>query len=777
MDTHSISEIRRVVEILHAGRPFELRCFHAQGQAPILSGYYDDLDKAAEHAAQGNSADYLVYTTLNQLRPDLLQDRPLNCLQAASKATREQDISRRRWLLIDVDAVRAVKDATATDREKAAARQIAVQVQKHLAGQGWPEPILADSGNGWHLLYQLDLTDSREIKQALKRLLRTLNDQFSTDRAKIDQSVFKSAQITKLYGTAVRKGADPTPERPHRASKIEYVPSQLQPVTLDQIRELIGPAPARPAAPTTAAASGGGWTVAAIDELLASRNIEFNRDDDFEDADGQPGARWVLPICPWNSEHDNGAAFLIRFASGAVAAGCHHDGCAGQDWASLKQALGLPGPVPEIIFPDDVEQQDAITAPVLASAAFHGLLGDIAHQTAQYSEASPAAILAHLLVMTGHVAGRRVYVPIGDSKHFLKLFLAVVGRTSVGRKGTALDAACNVFHLTVPDYGLLLRGGLSTGEGLIEQVGDPLIRTNKKGELEMVRDGVEDKRVLFLEAELTGVLQRFRREGNTLSQVLRDSWDDKILAVSTRTAPLRSTGSHICVIGHCTPYEIMANLRPVDIIGGLANRFLWVFTQRHQLLPNIVPTPEQVLQPLVARLQTVLDLPDGQQQIGMTQAAADRWESEYFRLAEAAESVDEREEGLLARAHAQVRRVAGVYAVADQSLAVDLVHLEAALAVVDHSQAVLQYLFRTYLKEQQPDLPANHPHVMAQRIRDRLAEGPMIRTEIRNLFHRHRTREEVDAALAYMAPELEQEQVTAGNGRTTVQYRLRRAEQ
>ena len=39
------------------------------------------------------------------------------------------------------------------------------------------------------------------------------------------------------------------------------------------------------------------------------------------------GLRWIFPTCPWNSEHTNASAYIVQLASGAVAAGCHHDGC------------------------------------------------------------------------------------------------------------------------------------------------------------------------------------------------------------------------------------------------------------------------------------------------------------------------------------------------------------------------------------------------------------------------------------------------------------------
>jgi hypothetical protein len=39
------------------------------------------------------------------------------------------------------------------------------------------------------------------------------------------------------------------------------------------------------------------------------------------------GRKLILNPCPWNPEHTNGAAYIVQFANGAIAAGCHHNGC------------------------------------------------------------------------------------------------------------------------------------------------------------------------------------------------------------------------------------------------------------------------------------------------------------------------------------------------------------------------------------------------------------------------------------------------------------------
>jgi len=51
------------------------------------------------------------------------------------------------------------------------------------------------------------------------------------------------------------------------------------------------------------------------------------------------GHRWVFPVCPWNPDHTNGSAYIVQHANGAIAAGCHHNGCHGKDWSALRDLV------------------------------------------------------------------------------------------------------------------------------------------------------------------------------------------------------------------------------------------------------------------------------------------------------------------------------------------------------------------------------------------------------------------------------------------------------
>ena len=157
------------------------------------------------------------YATLNPLNPDLLARRANRIAWAnEGELAKDKDVLARRWVLVDADPVRDPL-VSATDAEKAEARAVILDVREHLVGRGWPVPVFADSGNGYHLLYRVDLPaeDGGEVR----KLLNALADKFDTPRVKIDRSVFNPARICKLPGTLARKG-DHAPARPHRRATV-----------------------------------------------------------------------------------------------------------------------------------------------------------------------------------------------------------------------------------------------------------------------------------------------------------------------------------------------------------------------------------------------------------------------------------------------------------------------------------------------------------------------------------------------------------------------------
>ena len=71
----------------------------------------------------------------------------------------------------------------------------------------------------------------------------------------------------------------------------------------------------------------------------------------------------------------------------------------------------------------------------------------------------------------------------------------------------------------------------------------------------VVDHGIEDKRLLVLEAEFASPLRVLGREGNILSAVIREGWDTGDLRTLTKNSAAKATGAHITILGHITKYH------------------------------------------------------------------------------------------------------------------------------------------------------------------------------------------------------------------------------
>ena len=75
-----------------------------------------------------------------------------------------------------------------------------------------------------------------------------------------------------------------------------------------------------------------------------------------------------------------------------------------------------------------------------------------------------------------------------------------------------------------------------------------------------------------LEPEFAQVMKVLAREGNTLSPVVRNSWDSKRLQSLVRNAPLRASAAHVGIVAHITKDELLRYLNATELANGFFNR-------------------------------------------------------------------------------------------------------------------------------------------------------------------------------------------------------------
>jgi hypothetical protein len=372
--------------------------------------------------------------------------------------------------------------------------------------------------------------------------------------------------------------------------------------------------------------------------------------------------------------------------------------------------------------------------PIMAEEAYQGLAGEMVQAMEPNTESDPAGLLIMLLAVLGNVIGRGAHFRVEEDLHYLKVWPVLVGETAKGRKGTALNRIRRLMQSVDPDwYEDCIATGLSSGEGVMERLRDPVVEEDEDGAPQIIDPGATDKRLLIEEPEFGSPLTVMRREGNTLSMVARNLWDDRVLQTMTRTKPLRASDTHGTIIGNITRSELLRHLNEEKLGSGIGNRYLFVLVRRSKALPHggerDVFTDEQV-----HRLQEAIAFGKEEREISLSAEVEDQygysakelWEEVYADLSEGRRGLFG---AVTSRAEAYVRRIATVYAVLDLSEDVNVAHLLAALAVWQYCEQSAYQIFGDKTGDRLAD-------ELLEALKDAGEEG-MTRNDIHDFFGRN----------------------------------------
>jgi hypothetical protein len=397
------------------------------------------------------------------------------------------------------------------------------------------------------------------------------------------------------------------------------------------------------------------------------------------------------------------------------------------------------GPLADERIAVDAVKADPWPAP-LSKLALIGLAGDVVRMIEPHTESDPAALLFQFLTMFGNMVGRYSYWEVEDTKHFTNLFICIVGDTGKARKGTGHDRVKKVFEGVEEEWDSRVLAGLSSGEGLIWAVRDPItemVAVKEKGkttyEEQLTDSGVTDKRLLVVESEFARVLNAGQRQGNTLTAVMREAWDGKRLGLMTKTKGAQCGAPHISIIGHITKEELLRCLTDTEAANGYANRFLFVCAKRSKVLP--FGGEKLDYSDIQHRLKSAIAHARRAEEVPFDGEARKVWEAVYPDLSTPAGGLFG---NVTARAEAQVRRLACLYALLDESSFVEVKHLQAGLQAWKYCANSCRAIFGDATGDPTADA------ILALLRRE---PAGMTRTEIFNYFQKHKRSEEIGRAL------------------------------
>jgi hypothetical protein len=382
----------------------------------------------------------------------------------------------------------------------------------------------------------------------------------------------------------------------------------------------------------------------------------------------------------------------------------------------------------------------------IASQAFYGLAGEIIRRIEPHTEADPAALLFQFLAAFGNLMGHDHYIVADGTPHYLNLYGVLVGPSSKARKGTSWTHIANRMERVEPEWRQnRITNGLSSGEGLIWAVHDPIEETKpirKKGrytgeyETYIANHGEPDKRLFVMESEFANVLKVMAREGNTLSPVIRSAWDCGDLKTITKNSPAKATRAHISLVGHITRDELRRLLTQTESANGFANRFCWLAVKRSKCLPEGGAIDTVNFDDVVAHLKAAVDFAKDFVEISRDPEARKLWHEVYPDLSEG-------KPGMLGaitgRAEAQVMRLSAIYALLDKSRLIRPEHHLAAMALWKYCEESCRWIFGTSTGDRNADKIL---------VALRHAANGMTKTEISvQVFNKHVSSIEIDEAL------------------------------
>ena len=416
------------------------------------------------------------------------------------------------------------------------------------------------------------------------------------------------------------------------------------------------------------------------------------------------------------------------------------------------------------------EPADNQAWPELPREALSGLAGEVVGVIEPHSESDPVALLTQFFVAFGNAVGRGPYFTAEADQHFTNLNLCIVGETAKAKKGTSWGHVLRMFKIIDESWVKdCIHSGLSSGEGLVWAIRDEIVKTEPIKKSGIIKDyqeviidpGVSDKRLLAVESEFASVLQVMKRDGNTLSALIRNAWDGKDLKLLTKNSPASSTSPHISIIAHITSDELTRHLDSNEYGNGFANRFLWVCAKRSKYIPNGGQLEESELEPLILRVMEVVEFSRSIKELCRDEESGKLWEGVYEKLSDG-------KPGLLgsviARSEAQTMRLACLYALLDLSPIIKVEHLQAALALWSYSEQSAQFIFG-----------ASTGNNVAETIKRALDDDPegLSRTEISSgLFKRNTKSQTITRELNQLAKSgfIFESKTTGDSGRSTERW-------
>lgn len=312
--------------IKHGKELTEIRILDGQR---TYSGYFKDIDILVKALEPYNNLPHAqIYFTLNHIKEACFSRSQQNkmILVKREPTTGDLDIDGRTHVLIDLDPQRPA-GVGSSDEELNYAYLKAIDIYNYLMAQGFYEPIVSRSGNGYHVTIPCLIGVEDEKTEIIKRFLKVLSLMFSDEHVEVDEKVFNLSRICKLPGTMAMKGENSV-DRPWRMSQIVKIPANIQTTDIAYFKKIADLFPDEDVKPNR----WNNYSTERFDLVLFLNKHGIG----YKEERVAGGTKYVLDHCPFNEQHKHKDAVIFQRDTGAIGFLCFHNSCSGKTWRDVR---------------------------------------------------------------------------------------------------------------------------------------------------------------------------------------------------------------------------------------------------------------------------------------------------------------------------------------------------------------------------------------------------------------------------------------------------------
>lgn len=328
---------------------------------------------------------------------------------------------------------------------------------------------------------------------------------------------------------------------------------------------------------------------------------------------------------------------------------------------------------------------------------FEGLLGACVMDLAPTTDASLVGLLGALVAFTGIlVPGHGMFY----RRHTSSVYIALVGESSVGRKGTAMTRVHDAMTAAVDAVPVnrVIADGLNSGEALVSHL-----------HYKATAFEYEPTVALVYGEEYAGLMTARQREGSTLDPKMREAFDGGPLSNRrsnpTDTKSVSGNTYWVAALVGITPNELRNRQEAGAMQSGSANRWLYLPVTRREVSPSNAEarfSPENAAAMGKARREAL----EGWRTRVVEAAGVTRTLGEYddwLRKNSSGLALD-----LTRRFSAIAYRIALVHALADRSREISPAHLRRAIGLTEYARQGIRWVFGDTVGSPDADLLSRH---------------------------------------------------------------------